>query len=90
MATKKAPDERATDPTWLEIRDQGTGGFGSVIRETQVTVAPTAPSPEAIQVPDGTPEHPWEPWPAALIPGVSRQDLTAPGALLGYPKVPEE
>jgi len=85
MATKAHREERAAgDPLWLEIRDQ-EGGFGSVIRETKVSAAATAPSPEAYQVPDGTPEHDWEPWPAALIPGISRLDQTAQSTLLGYP-----
>jgi hypothetical protein len=66
---------------WLEFRPIAGGHFGGAVPfENQVTAADTAPSAEAVQVPDDTPEHTWEP---------GRQWLHHAGPL-GIPTVPGE
>jgi len=56
------PEPQVTDPTWREWRQIGVAGFGGIILiEDQVITAPTAPSVDSEQVPDGTPLHGWQP-----------------------------
>jgi hypothetical protein len=75
---------------WQERRKMDPPAFGVVPYENQVTSADTAPSPDAIQVPDDTPEHAWAPGRQFLLSGepplpsdVTPEQLAAEGKQLG-------
>jgi hypothetical protein len=59
MTTSTKDTQAQPTPKWLERRP--LPGFGIVAEEQRVTAAAAAPSPDAIQVADTTPEHDWEP-----------------------------